>query len=91
MFLFGARATGQSTWLGQQLGSQKTLWFDLLDLETESRLARDPSLLEREIRARLETRRPEWIVVDEVQKWTASHEPLRIQRLDLFRPEDSSD
>jgi hypothetical protein len=39
----------------------------------------------------LEQRRDKWVVVDEVQKWTASHEPLRIQRLDLFRLRDTPD
>lgn len=36
-FLFGARGTGKTTWIRQQLGSTQHLWFDLLDLALENR------------------------------------------------------
>jgi uncharacterized protein len=65
-FLFGARGTGKSTLLRETFPSASTLSYNLLEAETEDRLARDPGNLEREVLALP----PETthVVVDEVQK-----------------------
>lgn len=63
--LFGARGTGKSTLLRAQLPPE-TRVFNLLEPDTEERLARDPRALEREVLAL-----PPGVghvVVDEVQK-----------------------
>ena len=62
-FLFGPRGTGKSTWLGSVLPDAVT--YDLLDASLALRLARDPSLLGREVAA---IERSRWIVIDEIQK-----------------------
>src|SRR5262245_27877394 len=62
-FLFGPRGTGKSTWLTEVLPDAFT--YDLLDSSVALRLAREPSLLAREVAA-LDRRR--WVVLDEIQK-----------------------
>jgi predicted AAA+ superfamily ATPase len=68
-FLFGARGTGKSTFITQQLLPRiedDFLYYDLLDDETEERLRRSPSLLKTDLTNA--KKKPKWIVVDEVQK-----------------------
>ena len=65
-FLFGARSTGKSTLLNTQFDVLKTHWLNLLDLNTEARLARDPMEFEREVLALHND--VTHVVVDEVQK-----------------------
>ncbi len=65
-FLFGARQTGKSTWCRQTLPEERTLYFDLLDIDTETALLRNPRELEQRIAASRKSL--EWIVIDEVQK-----------------------
>ncbi|NMC64187.1 MAG: ATP-binding protein [SAR324 cluster bacterium] len=63
-FLFGARATGKSTYIQAQFRPEKALCFDLLDPEQEDRYTKNPKLVEQLI----ETQKPEWVVIDEVQR-----------------------
>lgn len=65
-FLFGARGTGKSTLLRATLPPASTVVFNLLEADTEDRLARDPRALEREVLALPPTLTH--VVVDEVQK-----------------------
>jgi predicted AAA+ superfamily ATPase len=62
-FLFGARSTGKSTLIRNQLGDQCTL-IDLLEADTFLRLSQEPSYLEKIILAQGKR----LIVIDEVQK-----------------------
>ncbi len=66
-FLFGARGTGKTTFLGHSFLAQKqdVLWIDLLNPKEGAEFARDPSSL----LSRLEMRpKGSWVVIDEVQK-----------------------
>ncbi len=67
-FIFGARATGKSTFIEQQfLGEGASCYrIDLLDADEEARFSRQPSLLERVLDGL--PVRPEWVFIDEVQK-----------------------
>ena len=70
-FLFGARATGKSSYLenfwGKSFrGKNSLLWIDLLEPERERELSLNPSALEQEIEA-LE-KKPRFVVIDEIQK-----------------------
>ncbi|MBU0504536.1 AAA family ATPase [bacterium] len=65
-FLFGARGTGKSTFLKHYFQKEKTLWFDLLDFDTEDSLQRNPQAFAQEIEAK--KNKVSWVVVDEVQK-----------------------
>lgn len=65
-FLFGARGTGKSTFLRQQFKMKNPWFLDLLDPEIEDFYARAPKRLEQELKAL--KKRPDWIVIDEVQK-----------------------
>lgn len=65
-FLFGPRGTGKSTFLKKYFPPKNTLWFDLLDLETEDTLRRYPHHISEQIAAR--KKNLEWVVIDEVQK-----------------------
>lgn len=67
-FLFGARATGKSTFLKQLLPAQGVLWVDLLDPEVEERYLQHPRLFFDEVALQLEKQALEWVVLDEVQK-----------------------
>ncbi|MBI4677464.1 MAG: ATP-binding protein [Elusimicrobia bacterium] len=65
-FLFGPRGSGKSTLLQNELPPSKALWLDLLDPDQEAEFQMQPGhLLERWQAA---APRPEWIVIDEVQK-----------------------
>jgi predicted AAA+ superfamily ATPase len=63
-FLFGARATGKSTFLRHYLPGDEVEWIDLLDPELEMRYQRQPRLFYDQVRRSQAT----WIVVDEIQK-----------------------
>ena len=62
-FLFGARGTGKSTWLRERFPQAAT--YDLLDTGEALRLAKEPSVLYRELSA---LPAEAWAVIDEVQK-----------------------
>lgn len=63
-FLFGARGTGKSTWLKNNLGP-KALIFDLLHSETFLDLSANPSRLENKIGS---IEKNTWVVIDEIQR-----------------------
>ncbi len=65
-FLFGARGTGKSTLLSSRFSAEQTLTINLLDLNVEDRLARDPMSLEREVLALPKT--ITHVIIDEIQK-----------------------
>jgi predicted AAA+ superfamily ATPase len=69
-FIFGARGTGKSTYIKQQILSKlkpcEYLYYNLLDDETEERLSKKPDLLKTDLTS-LNTQ-PKWVVIDEVQK-----------------------
>ncbi len=64
-FIFGARGTGKSTFILKQW-DQNQFNINLLEDKWESRYSRNPDLLISDIQAL--KKRPEWIVIDEVQK-----------------------
>lgn len=65
-FLFGARSTGKSTLLRHHFPAESSHWVNLLDLDVEARLARDPMELQREV---LSLPGPiRHVVIDEIQK-----------------------
>ena len=66
ILLFGARNTGKSTLIKQTLNQESTFIIDLLDWQQEQRYARDPQLLEAEVKAL--GKATSWVVIDEVQK-----------------------
>lgn len=61
-FLFGARGTGKSYWLKNQL--EDSIVFNLLEPELRIELSTKPSLLEKQIPPNYK----DWIVIDEIQK-----------------------
>ena len=70
-FLFGARATGKSSylesfWSKSFRGKHSLLWIDLLEPERERTLSLNPSALEQEIDAL--KAKPRFVVIDEIQK-----------------------
>ena len=65
-FLFGARGTGKTTYIGEAFDPDASLYLDLLDPEVEDRYRRSPGRLENEVRALPAT--VEWILIDEVQR-----------------------
>lgn len=65
-FLFGARGTGKTTFVGEYLKSETQLTFDLLDKSIENRFASDPTELFGI--AENSAKKDSWIVIDEVQK-----------------------
>lgn len=64
-FLFGARATGKTTYLNSEFSSESTVFINLLDPEMDDRLAKNPSQLETIIKANPQAK---WILIDEIQK-----------------------
>lgn len=68
-FLFGNRGVGKSTLLEHYFPKDKHLWFDLLDYDTEKRLALRPQLL-KEILDKAKDQYPpqSFVIIDEVQK-----------------------
>lgn len=80
-FLFGARGTGKTSLLRDQIIGNNLLWLDLLDRRIEDRYALTPDLLYEECKAksRLHSGRGtsasdhqrksfDWVVIDEIQK-----------------------
>ena len=65
-FLFGARGTGKTTYIGEAFDPDASLYLDLLDPEVEDRYRRRPGRLESEVRALPAS--VEWILIDEVQR-----------------------
>lgn len=67
-FLFGARTTGKSTLIKALFEAQKDqcLYLDLLDPETERKLATHPEQLKEMIDAKRPA--PQWVIIDEIQK-----------------------
>ena len=70
-FLFGARATGKSSylesfWSKSFRAKHSLLWIDLLEPERERTLSLNPSALEQEIDAL--KAKPRFVVIDEIQK-----------------------
>ncbi|MBI2335611.1 MAG: ATP-binding protein [Deltaproteobacteria bacterium] len=65
-FIFGARGTGKSTWLEWKFESVPHLYIDLLNLDEEERLAKDPNALLAQVKGLDQKTR--WIVIDEIQK-----------------------
>src|SRR3990167_6377899 len=65
-FIFGARGTGKSTWLEWKFESIPHLYIDLLNLDEEERLAKDPGALLAQVKGLDQKTR--WIVIDEIQK-----------------------
>jgi predicted AAA+ superfamily ATPase len=65
-FLFGARGTGKSTLLRALFSTDSSHWVNLLDLEVEDRLGRNPMEFQREVLSLPTT--IGHVIVDEVQK-----------------------
>jgi uncharacterized protein len=64
LFLFGARSTGKTTLVKELFGNEGTVWIDMLKDDDEDIYARQPGMLS----ALIERQKPEWVVIDEVQK-----------------------
>ncbi|MBT9555904.1 MAG: ATP-binding protein [Myxococcales bacterium] len=68
-FLIGQRGTGKSTFLRRAYSADEAVWIDLLDTDTEGRLARRPMALADQLEAvRVSDPARRWVVIDEVQK-----------------------
>lgn len=80
-FLFGARGTGKTSLLHDQISGSDVLWLDLLDRKIEDRYALTPDLLFEECKAKSRLTRGskltedhpslpsfDWVVIDEIQK-----------------------
>jgi len=65
-FLFGPRGTGKSTFLSNIFKNKSVMWIDLLDPSLELEYSIRPNLII-ERYSSLEPK-PEWVVIDEVQK-----------------------
>ena len=65
-FLFGARGTGKTTYIGQAFDPDASWYVDLLDPEVEDRYRRRPGRLESEVRALPAS--VQRILIDEVQR-----------------------
>ena len=65
-FLFGARATGKTTFLRSCLEKERVYWIDLLDPELEDRYLAHPRLFYEEVQ--LKSDQVDWVVIDEIQK-----------------------
>lgn len=64
-FIFGARGTGKSTLLRAALDPKKSLFIDLLDLQTEDAFRLNPG----ELKNRLQSMpHLDWVIIDEIQK-----------------------
>ena len=66
LFLFGPRNTGKSTLLSQQYSKETSHVLDLLDVELEERLAKNPNMLIDIVQALPE--KIDTVILDEVQK-----------------------
>jgi len=65
-FLFGARATGKTTVICVRFPAHSTHSYNLLDLDVEEQLARDPMMLERQVLGLSSA--ITHVVLDEIQK-----------------------
>lgn len=65
-FLFGPRGVGKTTLIKQILPEEKTVQFNLLDFELESRLLRRPAEFREMLLALPDS--VEWVFVDEIQR-----------------------
>ncbi|MFH1380227.1 MAG: AAA family ATPase [bacterium] len=65
-FLFGARGTGKTTYLQNTFNASNSYWFDLLDIDLEDRIARNPKLV-LDILGTLD-KNVKYIIFDEIQK-----------------------
>lgn len=63
-FLLGPRGSGKSTLLQEHFKGQKTLWIDLLEHRQYLQLSQNPD----ELLNWWQAKKPEWIIIDEVQK-----------------------
>lgn len=66
LFLFGPRNTGKSTLIRNSYSKDSSIIFDLLDPIIEDIFARDPSELEKIVKALPEE--VEYVIIDEIQK-----------------------
>lgn len=66
VFLFGARGTGKTSLVKDFYPAEERYLFDLLDIELEDRLAKNPKLLQQTI-LELDSR-IKYIIIDEIQK-----------------------
>ena len=66
LFLFGARNTGKSTLVEEEFGGETSIFFDLLDPETEARFASDPNEFYNTIKAL--PNHITHVILDEIQK-----------------------
>lgn len=70
-FLFGARGTGKSCLLEEQLRAQALLWINLLDNKQFVKYSRNPSRLREELDAAYASshlNKKNFVIIDEVQK-----------------------
>jgi len=67
-FLFGPRQTGKSTLLKNLFSSQETIYYDLLKTEVYRKLLARPEIFRNEVHAALNSIKPLYIIIDEVQK-----------------------
>ena len=65
-FLFGARATGKTTFLRSFFEQDRVHWIDLLDPELEARYLSQPRLFYDEVLSKCAD--VDWFVLDEIQK-----------------------
>jgi uncharacterized protein len=65
-FLFGARGTGKTHLLKERFSDSANWYIDLLNPELARRYLLQPNIFIQELEAR--TAKPEWIIIDEVQK-----------------------
>ena len=65
-FLFGARGTGKTTLLNFLFNAKNSIYYDLLDIELEDRLGRNPKLLFNQILSL--PKNIKYIIIDEIQK-----------------------
>src|SRR5258708_3847104 len=67
-FLFGARGTGKSSLLKVVFEGKNTLWIDLLNEDVLEKYLLRPQVLAEEINVLRDEQKPEWVIIDEVQK-----------------------
>ena len=65
-FLFGARGTGKTTYLKEELLSKDSVYIDLLSASEYSKFRSDPDILIRDKSLLKES--TDWCVIDEIQK-----------------------
>lgn len=87
-FLFGARGTGKSTLIRNQLEGKNVLWIDLLKGLQEQRYTERPDLLSKQLESK--DAKFDWVVIDEVQKvpklLDVVHHEIELGRGSVKRP-----